>query len=113
MVALHTQDLGTFTYGDRTDQEIPLVNEDGDAFDLTGASAITLECTSAGRDVLSLACTASDPHGGIVTVTNLGTAFEPTATRRRVAFLGRLRWTYESQTYYSRDQVRFVIELFP
>ena len=110
---MNTQNLGTFTYGDRTDQEIPLENQDGDAFDLTGASAVTLECVSAGRVVLSLAATVSDAHGGIVTIPDMGLAAIPTSAVPRLAFLGRLKWTFESQVYYARDQVSFVVELFP
>jgi hypothetical protein len=108
-------DLGTYIKGDTgTDTIITLVDEDGAAMDLSGASAITLECVSPQRDLLSIAGSVSGAGSdGHALFEDLAQAFTPTATRRVVHFTGVVRWTQAGESWRSRDRVRFAIELFP
>lgn len=106
-------DLGTFTYGDRTVQEIPIVNENGEAFDFTGATAITLVCRTTEQASAEITLTAPDPHDGILSFADPALVFEPTRARPLIHVTGRVRWTFQSKEYWAADAVKFAIELFP
>jgi len=112
---MNTADLETFIFGDiGTDAIIQAIDEDGEATDLTGATGITLECRSPLEETLSLAGTIYGPaSGGKVLIQAIGNAFEPSVARRVIPFEGVLRWTQAGEVQYSRDRVRFTIELFP
>ena len=112
-------DLGTFVYGDTgTDTEITLVPAPrapvGQVIDLTGATAISLEASSSGRDRISVAGSLSGPpSNGKLIFEDLGAAFAPTAQRPLVYFEGYVKWTQDGELFYSLDQVKFAIRLFP
>lgn len=112
---MKTSDLDTYVSGDTgTDTIITVVDEDGKIVDLTGASAVSLECRSPQRDVFSAAGDISgDPENGQTIFEDLAQAFTPTAERRVVHFEGVVKWTQDGEVYYSRDRVKFAIELFP
>jgi hypothetical protein len=112
---MNVTDLETYVSGDTgTDTLITVVDEDGNAIDLTGSTSITLACVSPQRDVLSVAGAISgDPAVGHVIIEDLAQAFTPTASRRIVHFEGVVKWTQLGETHYSRDRVKFAIELFP
>jgi len=109
------QNFGTYTSGDTgTDSEIEVVDRNGAAFDLTGATAITLEAASAEREAVSVAGAISGAATlGIVLLEDLAQAFIPTAARPSVAFRGVLKWTQAAESFRSRDGVRFVIARLP
>src|SRR5574341_1175399 len=108
-------DLGTYVSGDTgTDTVLSVEDENGVALNLGGASAIKLVCRSAGRDVGEVAAAISgDPALGKVLIEDLANAFTPTPTRPRLDFVARLKWTQGGETYWTRDAVKFAIELFP
>jgi hypothetical protein len=107
--------IDTFISGDTgTDVVVPLKDENGAAFDMTGATAITLVCRSAQRDVFSVAGTiVGSAVDGVVSFEDVALAFTPTRQRPLVHFEGEVKWTQGGETHYSRDRVRFAIELFP
>ena len=108
-------DLGTYISGDTgTDTVLSVVDEDGDAINLGGATAITLVCRSAGRDVGSVSGSISgDPALGRILFEDLAQAVTPTTSRPRLDFIARIKWTQGGELYWTRDAVRFAIELFP
>lgn len=107
--------LGTYVYGDTgTDTTIVLATEAGDPYDLSGASGIALVFRSASHDEGEVAAAIiGDAADGNLLIEDLANAFTPTTTRPRLHFLGHIRWTQGGETFFSRDQVRFAIELFP
>ena len=108
-------DLGTFVYGDTgTDTEITMEDSEGVVIDLTGATAISLEAASSGRDRISVAGSLSGPpSNGKLIFEDLGAAFAPTAQRPLVYFEGYVKWTQDGELFYSRDSIPFAIRLFP
>ena len=108
-------DKGTFVYGDTgTDLILTIEDEDGVVIDLTGATAIALVCRSAGRDVGEIEGSISGaPELGVLLFEDVGTAFTPTSSRPRLDFVGRVRWSQSGELHYTRDAVKFAIELFP
>jgi hypothetical protein len=114
-MSTNVADLGIYIWGDTgTGTLIPVVDEDGDVMDLTLASGITLECVSPQRDVISVAASVlGDAKLGRVVIEDLASAFLPTTSRPLVHFEGVVRWTQGGEPHYSRDRVKFAIELFP
>jgi hypothetical protein len=112
---MNVLDLGTYTSGDTgTDTILSLVDQAGVALDLTGATAITLEATSPQRDVISIAGAISGAATlGKVIFEDLAQAFALTRSRPRVYFEGVVKWTQATESWRSRDRVRFALELFP
>ncbi len=108
-------DLGTYVSGDTgTNTQIELVDRNGAAFDLTGATAITLEAASTDRDMISLAGTISGAAAlGIIAFAGLAAAFVPTAARPAVRFAGIVKWAQAGLSFRSRDGVHFTIARLP
>lgn len=112
---VNVTDLGTYISGDTgTDTVLSVVDEDGDALNLGGASDIYLVCRSAGRDVGSVTGSISgDPANGQILFEDIAQAFTPSNARRRMEFVARIKYTQGGELYWTRDAVRFAIELFP
>ena len=108
--------VARFVYGDKTDLQISLKNVDGTAFDLTGATAITLvmKPTKPGAAVELSGSISGSATLGVVLVTAPGadTGANPGA-RGTIDFDARLKWTQSANVYWGRYGVKVSVEVFP
>jgi len=108
------QDLGTYIYGDETPTEIALLDREGVALDLSGASAISLVAETPERTVVTITASISGASEDGLLLLNgpLGTCHDPGVWNSAV-FVGYIKWTQGGIPQVSVDAVKFTIKRFP
>lgn len=105
-----------FVAGDAgTDLVVTLLEPDGTAFDLTGATSISLEGRLVGGETtISLpGVIFGTATNGQVAVENVGTAYTPAAARPRATFECRVKWTQSAEQFWSLGSFLISIVKFP